>query len=343
MMNWTSEEKENLLKLLLSVDESNRNLAFEILNTIYNIDEFAPVLYLIYNVDYEIIAHENILRLFGKISAEKNKEWTEKSELIKSIYRFSKIELKDLLENYEKEAMQIFETYLAMAPQHAHVYNTIGNRFIRMGMKTKGLSFLKKAAEFNPQSYTNNFDYAFNTSESKKNAAIVIKHYKKCIELEDRGIAPYHNMGRLYAHQMGDYFKAIEILKEGLLKYPKSTDTMIELASSLGHSGNIKDERSYLEQAIENDSYCHLAHNNFAFLLWSKFKEYDKAKTHILNALNIKPKDGLYWHTLAEVEWYGFKNREKALEALYKGKSVQKSYKGGDQMIAELENINAHK
>jgi tetratricopeptide (TPR) repeat protein len=70
---------------------------------------------------------------------------------------------------------------------------------------------------------------------------------------------------------------------------------------------------------------------------WNYFKTYKKAKKNIKIALKISPKDGLYWHTLAEVEWYGFKNKEKALEALHQAKTVQPSYKAADAMIAEIE------
>jgi hypothetical protein len=56
--------------------------------------------------------------------------------------------------------------------------------------------------------------------------------------------------------------------------------------------------------------------------------------------LKLLPGKGKYWHTLAEVEWYGFKNREKALAALYKAKEVQQHYKGGDQLIGNWKRLS---
>jgi Tfp pilus assembly protein PilF len=112
---------------------------------------------------------------------------------------------------------------------------------------------------------------------------------------------------------------------------------MIELALALEDLGQLDEARSMLYEAIEIDEYSHLAYNNLAYLLWMHFDEFEFAKQNINIALQMKPNDGLYWHTLAEVEWYGFKNKENALAALYKGKEVQKSYKGGDELIKELE------
>jgi tetratricopeptide (TPR) repeat protein len=205
-------------------------------------------------------------------------------------------------------------------------------------MKQKGLEYLKKAVHFAPNSYSHNFDYAFNLNESKKNAQTIIKHYEKCIEIDDYGIGPYHNIGRIYSHYLKEYQKALEVMKIGNDKFP-CADTMIEMALAEENIGNIDTARNYLEMAIKQFSESDLAYNNLAFLLWQNYNEPDYAKFNIEKALEIKPYEGLYWHTLAEVEWYAFKNKEKALEALYKAKKVQKSYKGGDEMIAELEKI----
>jgi tetratricopeptide (TPR) repeat protein len=112
---------------------------------------------------------------------------------------------------------------------------------------------------------------------------------------------------------------------------------MIELSLSIKQTGNIPEARRLLELSLSINPNSHLAHNNYAFMLWDSYQEYDLALEHINKALKIKPKHATYWHTFAEVLWYGFKNKEKALEALYKAKEVDKSYKAGDKMIEELE------
>jgi tetratricopeptide (TPR) repeat protein len=335
-MKWSSDEKENLVKLLLSVDENNRSLAIELLKTADDTDEYSSALFFLDCCDYYLKDDPDFQNVFNKISEQQRAEWSRKTGFLKSVYSQRKHELNELINVYETEAKAVYDEYFSLAPQYAHIYNTLGNRLVTAGMKAKGLEYLKKAVTFDPESYSNNFDYAFNLNESKKNALTVIKHYKKCIEIMDNGIGPYHNIGRIYAHQLGEFALAAEIMKEGIAKFPYA-DTMIEIAMAEENMGNLDTARAYLEKAIETQPENALAHNNFAFLLWKYFDAFESAKMHSEKALQLKPKDGLYWHTLAEVEWYGFKNRERALEALYKGKEVQKSYKGGDEMIRELE------
>jgi hypothetical protein len=335
-MNWSSEEKENLTKLLLSVDKNNRALGIEILNQSENPEEFTDLFYFLISCNFEIGEEPNFQTVLDKIQDERKALPLRVFDFFCPLRSSKKEEINEFIDLFEAQYTSVFERYFAIAPHYAYLYNSLGNYLIYNKMKQKGLEYLKKAAHFAPDSYSHNFDYAFNLNESKKNALTIIKHYEKCIELDDFGIGPYHNIGRIYSHHLKDYAKALEIMKVGNDKYP-CADTMIEMALAEENLGNIDLARNYLEMAINTFPDSDLAYNNFAFLLWKFYDEPEYAKSNIDKALQIKPNDGLYWHTLAEVEWYAFKNREKALEALYKAKKVQKSYKGGDEMIAELE------
>jgi tetratricopeptide (TPR) repeat protein len=335
-MNWNPEEKENLIKLLLSVDHSNRTLALELLNQANECDDFATPLFFLDACIYDIKQEAGFNLVLNKISLEKQAFYNDTLGFFKNLYYLNKKELQDSLALYEERLASEFEKLFKLATQYSHIYNSLGNNLISLNLKKKGLEYLKKAVEYNPESYSNNFDFAYNLNESKKNALTIIQHYKKCITIKDNGIGPYHNIGRIYAHQLGEYSLALEVMKEGISKYPYA-DTMIEMALAEENLGNLPEAREYLLMALKTDPDSNLAHNNLAFMLWKYFKEFDLAKSHINAAIKLKSREGLYWHTLAEVEWYGFKNKELALEALYKAKEVQKSYRGGDEMIAELE------
>ena len=335
-MNWNQEEKENLVKLLLSIDQDNRSLALELLNQANNCDDFATPIFFLDTCIYEIHQDPTFHLVLKKISAEKQAFYNDIIGFFKNLYYLNKKEMQDCIALYEEKLASEFEKLFKLAAQYSHLYNSLGNNLISLNMKKKGLEYLEKAVKFNPESYSNNFDFAYNLNESKKNALTIIKHYKKCIEIKDNGIGPYHNVGRIYAHQLGEYALALEVMKEGIGKYPYA-DTMIEMAMAEENLGNLPEAREYLLMALKTDPDSNLAHNNLAFMLWKYFKEFDLAKSHINAAIKLKSREGLYWHTLAEVEWYGFKNKELALDALYKAKEVQKSYRGGDEMIAELE------
>ena len=335
-MNWTTEEKENLIGLLLSIDESNRALAFEILMQAQNPDEFSDVLHFLICCNIDLEELPNFFFVYDRISKTELDKFGMISDFFFPLRHQSKQKITDFLALFENSFSAIFVGFIKRAPHYAFIYNSLGNYLIRKKFKQKGLYYLEKAVHFYPNSFTNNFDYAYNLNESKKNAQTIISLYKKCIELEDVGIGPYHNIGRIYTHQLKDFQKALEYLTAGNSKFP-CADTMIEMAMAEENMGNFDAAKNYLESAISAFPDSDLAYNNLAFMQWNYFKTYKEAKKNIKIALKISPKDGLYWHTLAEVEWYGFKNKEKALEALHQAKTVQPSYKAADAMIAEIE------
>ena len=338
-MNWTAEEKENLTKLLLSIDGNNRSLAFEILNQAKCTDEFSAELHFLICCNIDLEEEPNFFIVYDKMSKTELERYNEVSDFMFPLRHQSKQKISEFLNLYETSFAAIFERFFTMAPHYAYMYNSLGNYLIRYKFKKKGLEYLEKAVGYYPESFSNNFDYAYHLNESKKNAPTIIRLYKKCIEIDDSGVGPYHNIGRIYAHQLKDYKKALEILKEGNDKFPNA-DTMIEMAMAEENLGNLETAKNYLESAISAFPDSDLAYNNLAFMQWSYFNEFKEAKKNIKIALKISPKDGLYWHTLAEVELFGFKNKKKALEALHQAKAVQPGYKAADLMIAEIEKMS---
>ena len=79
-----------------------------------------------------------------------------------------------------------------------------------------------------------------------------------------------------------------------------------------------------------------LAHNNMAYLLWTLTKEFDFALEYAEKAIAINPK-GIFWHTLAEVYYYGFSDKTKTMEVLLMGKKADESFSAGDELIKVME------
>ena len=262
--------------------------------------------------------------------------WKKNLRLVEDLWRFNKDEfLKELL-NFEKVIDQV-DVYMKLGPRYSEFYNEIGKQLIYYKQYQKGLFYLEKATQIAPNSYNAHFDYAFNLKEGKKNNDIIIKHYERCIEIDDTDYVVCHNLGRIYSHHKNNYKKAAEIFRKGILNNPNSIDTMIELALAEEGLGHVDTARSILESALLADDSSDLGHNNLAFMLWSHYGEHELAKEHINKALKLAPKIALYWHTLAEVEWYGLNDKEKAVAALNQALKVQKSYKGAKVMLAEIE------
>jgi tetratricopeptide (TPR) repeat protein len=336
-MSWTTDEIESLYNLLFSADENNVLLAIELIKAKGEIEPFTAALAFIDAFENGLEAGEaaqELLKAF--LSTEELAPWGNSLRMVHSVWYAGQAEFMRNLEAY-KEKMHIFDEFIKRAPRYAYIYREIGRQIASDFKKKKlGLEYLRKAVELNPNSYDANFDYAYYLPEQKKYADEMIKHYQRCIDIGARGFEPYHNMGRVYAFQKKMPKKGVEVFKEGLAKFPGSVDTMVEMAYTLDDMGEFEEARTILEDALALDDSYHLAHNNYAFILLNSYKEFEKARHHVDKALELAPKEGLYWHTLAEIEWYGYQDKKKALEALYKAQS-DKKYKGAKQMIKELE------
>lgn len=333
---YSPEEIDKINKLLLSIDEGNKLLAIELLKNEDNVEDFAAVLaFLLALTPEKTEFYEGLQAIFKNVSTIKQHIWTTATKLL-AVYETNKEKITALLEDYEQH-IHVFDHFMRHAPQYAEAYHSLGRRMMSIsGKQKKGMEYLAKAVEFNPNNYDATYDYAYHLPETKQNMDKIIMLYKQCLFLDNSFYGAYHNLGKAYAAK-GDFDSAVEIYKEGLVKFPNQSDTMIELSLSIKQTGNIPEARRLLELSLSINPNSHLAHNNYAFMLWDSYQEYDLALEHINKALKIKPKHATYWHTLAEVLWYGFKNKEKALEALYKAKEVDKSYKAGDKMIEEVE------
>ena len=338
-MSWTTEEIENLISMLFSADSRNQLLAMELMQTKDNADDFGTALVLLEYVELENEEiKETAKHIIDKLCTPRLiKDWKDSIRLIEDLWRYKKEDFLVDLAAFEAVA-PIVDAYMKLAPRYSDFYTDIGKQLIYFKLYKKALFYLEKGTEMAPNSYNAHFDYAYNLREGKKNADTIIKHYEKCLEIDSNNYIAYHNLGRIYANQKEDYEKAVAIFKRGLLIYPNSTDTMIELALAEEELGNVETAKNILESVVQKDHSSDLGHNNLAYMLWTHFKEYEKAKEHIKTALKLAPKIALYWHTLAEVEWYGFRDKDKAIAALQQALKIQKTYKGAKAMLKEIEN-----
>lgn len=331
-MEWSQEEIEKIQKLLLSEDESNQLIGLELLKQGESIDDFIPLLAFLRHADeqrQEVIAI--IEKILSTTSKRKRTYWENTCKVFQKV-------TKPNFEKFEKHE-KLFDTYIKTSPRFSELYYWLGIRLRSfLNDNIKGLEYLRKAADYNPHDYDANFNYAYHLDDSPENLDIVIKHYSRCIYINNSHYEAYHNLGKAYAAK-GDITRAIKTFREGLTKSPTNVDSRIELSLLVKEQGDLHEARQLLEQALELSPGNDLANNNFAFLLWDSFQEYDLALEYIQKAIKIRPKYALYWHTLAEVEWYGFKNKKNALAALQKAKKVDKNYTAGDAMIAELKLI----
>ncbi len=198
---------------------------------------------------------------------------------------------------------------------------------------------LERAAYHNPDDYNFNYDYAYLLPQTVEYIPLKIKHYKKCGELNSVKIAPFLRIVELYI-SIGDSDNVLKTIAENMIKMPEAALELVNIASEVDENGNAHLSLKILEEIIKQDTNCARAHNNISFLLWSEFREYEKALAHILKAIELKPSRGLYWHTLAEVYFYGFGDKQKALESITKGFEHEPSYKASAELLKVIKKTN---
>ena len=287
-MSWTTDEIESLYNLLFSADENNVLLAIELIKAKGEIEPFTAALAFIDAFENGLEAGEaaqELLKAF--LSTEELAPWGNSLRMVHSVWYAGQAEFMRNLEAY-KEKMHIFDEFIKRAPRYAYIYREIGRQIASDFKKKKlGLEYFRKAVQLNPDSYDSNFDYADYLPEYKKYADEKIKHYQHCIDIGAKSFDIYHNLGAVYAFKKKMPQKAIEIFKEGLAKFPGSIYTMIKAAHTLDDMGEFNEARTVLEDILALDDKFHLAHNNYAFLLWNAYKDFEKARYHINKALEL--------------------------------------------------------
>ena len=343
-MSWTTEEIENLKRMLLSVDERNVFLAFELMKNKeeFDIEPFFELLILIklarYNYDYEI---EQSTTFF--LDKAKHLDKYQEVDILEKLFHAAwkhkdkKVFFKFL---YQYEAASaIYEEYMMLNPDYADIYEDLIYTLKKFKANDLVLKYMKKSIEIQPSRASLHFNYAFALSdEPNGNVDEVIYHYEECNRLGLKDKAVKHNLACQYNQKKRNHGRAITLLEENLMLYPHFVESMLELSNAYSRSGFLDKAEEWLLRSLEIDSNFHSGYNNLAFFYWNKRQKYKEALDTINKAIEIEGNKGLYWHTLAEVEWYGFKNKEKALAALHKAMEVEPSYTAALSMIEEIEN-----
>ncbi len=334
---WSTEELENLKRLLLSGIESNMLLAVEMLKQQEIPAEIEPLLCFLVVMEKENKNLRKILKALLLLSKSGKVEYWEKVCALHEKQNFNPAPKQGIVILYMAH-FDLFDSYFAEAKHYLHNLNLSGtilshsNIFIEQGLK-----MLERAAYHNPDDFKFNYDYAYLLPQTAEYIPLKIKHYKKCVELNSAKIAPFLRIVELYI-SIGDSDNVLKTIAENMIKIPEAALQLVNIASELDENGNALLSLKILEEIIKQDTNCARAHNNISFLLWSEFREYEKALAHILKAVELKPSRGIYWHTLAEVYYYGFGDKQKAEESITKGLKNEPNYNDWNELLNIIKN-----
>jgi len=336
MNKWSNDEIVKITALLCSPDEESILLGITLIENAKNINPFIPILtFLEVTQSGELqIMSANLCADYGDYNI--CEEYRTTLEIFHLGWSRDEELYFEKLESYEKYMIE-YEAYFNLNPLLSSPYYRIAKQLCRRFKRADlGLIYYEKLLNWQPNLAMAHFDYAFDLDETQ-NYKKVIKHYTEAKRLGLKDPAVNYNLGKVYAKSKSTYGKAEALFREGLQLYPNFYDTKIELADVVKH----RDPEAVYQlfhEVLTIEPHSELALNNLAFLCWCYLKKHEEAKKQILKAIKLNGRKGVYWHTLAEVEWYGFKDAFKALEALNKGKITEPSYTAGRTLEEEIKN-----
>jgi tetratricopeptide (TPR) repeat protein len=328
---WTKEEQENLKELLLSGVESNIMIAVEMLKQQEIPEEFEPLICYITSVEYNSTVKSALLKILPLMNSKKTDYWIQVFSLFeKQIFYPSSDSINLLLDNFD-----LVDSYFGLAPHYLQKVKMSGKILIHTQWNKKlGLKILERIAFYFPNDFNFNYDYAYNLPDTE--SELKIKYYKKSLEANPNMAAPYLRLIELYG-QCAEQEKLMKLLSECLEKKIAKTEFLVSAALDLRRKGHPLLSKQMLEIILQAEPDCHLAMNNLSFLLWSDLQEHDKALEIILKAVELKPNKGLYWHSLAEVYFYGFKDKQKAINAILSGREHAPQYNDAEALLKEIQ------
>lgn len=332
---WSKEDIQKIEKLLCSKDESNIHLGLELMKTK---TDFSPFIAVVSFLEALGIVDKYDFSFIKKLKkTEAHRKYWLALKVVDAHWDIHESQYLRQLEAYEKEKQQ-FEQFMQYNPAYSHIYRHIGNRLKRkFELHEEGNAYFERMLEFDSDFGAGHFDYAFalGKEDEQKNGNKIVYHYEQALRtgLEDRAVR--HNLGKAYFSVRGDVKASEEMFRANLQIYPNYVNTLVELADLVKHQDLIEAEDLY-QQAVSIDPYSDIAWNNLAFFYFDKKKEYEKAYKAIKEALAVDGLNPVYWHTLAEIEWYGYEDGIEALEALGMAQEIDPNYTAGDSMIKEI-------
>ncbi len=171
---WSKEELVKIQKLLLSADEDNQLIGLELLKPQGNIDFFVPVLSFLAVTEYtrpEVLRY--VFQILKGAESKLSTYWENVCSVWSPFMDGLKIKAKEI-ENIEKH-IGLFDSFLEQSPRFSFFYNDFGRRLIeKLHRYEKGLEFMRKAAEANPDDHNASFFYAYYLPKIPENIVICL-------------------------------------------------------------------------------------------------------------------------------------------------------------------------
>jgi len=203
-------------------------------------------------------------------------------------------------EKSKEQAFELSQKLIEAHPQDAMVYQVYSDMLFSVGDYAESRDFLKKSLEIDGKDYRI-WQKLFGLDVKLANNKFLFEDSKAALELfaTQPGLFIVHSQAAL---RIGEYDRAIETSLQGLdisFKAEERVQFYLNMADAWSEKGNFEKADLNFEKALETDQQSSLALNDYAYNLFKRNSNLQKAEDLVLQALAKEPNNGAYADTYA--------------------------------------------
>jgi tetratricopeptide (TPR) repeat protein len=202
-------------------------------------------------------------------------------------------------------AVGYFRSVLAVRPGATVVYSQLGDALVRSGQAEEAIDNLLRATAIDPGSahVRNEMGIAL---EAKGRMEEAIEQYEQALQVQTDCWQAHYNFGRALKKR-GRLDEAIVHLRLAIEIEPRDVDARREFARALSDGGRIKEAMDEVESLVRTNPGSADLHDECAWVVALSAvlssREYELALRHARTAVELKPRDGEVYNTLALTEY----------------------------------------
>lgn len=249
-----------------------------------------------------------------------------------------------------KDNLSLFEKGVENAPNSSRTQYSLATEYLNRGeqltdtaerneMLRKSIEHFSKSLDIYPKNKLSHYNsskcYAF-----LKDTASAMIHYRKAIELDNKYIMAYNNIGVIF-HAKNEFDSAQYYYEQVLKIAPNEKTPKKNLGDLFLMKGIYLNNNGYEEAAIASykKSMTYQSVNNLLIFnnmasIYSSMKKYDSALIYFEKGYEINPKDLMIIQNIAVVS-YLTKNYLKAIEYANKALSIDNTLKKSFGILAD--------
>jgi len=201
-------------------------------------------------------------------------------------------------EKSEEQAFELGQKLIEAHPQDAMVYQVYSDMLFSTENYAESREFLKKGLSIDGKDYRI-WQKLFGLDIKLANNQFLFEDSKAALELYATlpGLFIIHSQAAL---RIGEYDRAIEACLQGLdisFKAEEKVQLYLNMADAWFMKGNFAKTDFNFEKALETDQQSSLALNDYAYNLFKRNSNLQKAEDLVLKALSKEPNNGAYADT----------------------------------------------